>query len=118
MPDSEVVQPVPTAEKTTEVHEKTSGPQPVLLPTPPPIVADDNARKYIALITLFSYGCFISLVVWLLVFHSDKISPVVATLIGAILGTQANNVSSVYQYYFGSSSGSTSKQALLDRKDP
>lgn len=97
----------PVVEKTTT--EKSSGEAALAQPPAPAPASDDNARKYLALATICSYGVFISLVVWLLVFHSDKISSVVATLLGTILGTQASNVQSVYQYYYGSSSGSTAK---------
>jgi len=76
---------------------------------PPPAAADDSIRGKLALGTVSVYGVFIGLVVWLLIFHSDKISSVVATLLGTILGSQGTNVSSVYQYYYGSSSGSTAK---------
>ena len=98
------------------VTEKKTGDAATQQPPPPAVIADDSARKYLALASITTYGVFISLVVWLLVFHSDKISSVVATLIGTILGTQASNVGSVYQYYYGSSSGSTAKSAVLDKK--
>ncbi len=98
----------PVIEKTETVSTKASGPA-ATNPPPAPAAADDSVRGKLAATTVLSYGVFITLLVWLLVFHSDKISSVVATLVGTILGAQASNVSAVYQYYYGSSSGSTAK---------
>lgn len=97
----------------TAVTEKKTGEAALTQPPAPAPAADDSVRGRLAALTVFSYGVFITLLVWLLVFHSDKISSVVATLVGTILGAQASNVSAVYQYYYGSSSGSTAKDKRL-----
>ena len=105
--------PPPVVETTTTQTSKATGEAATKIPPPAPAAADDSVRGKLAAATVLSYGVFISLLVWLLVFHSDKMSSVVATLVGTILGAQASNVSSVYQYYYGSSSGSTAKDKRL-----
>jgi ABC-type microcin C transport system permease subunit YejE len=97
----------PIVEKTTT--EKASGEAALAQPPAPAPAADDKIRGHLAVVSTLVYGIFISLLIYLLVFHSDKISSVVATLIGTILGSQSSNISSVFQYYYGSSSGSTAK---------
>lgn len=41
-----------------------------------------------------------------------------ATLVGAVIGYAAANIQSVYNYYFGSSSGSDGKDSMLARSMP
>lgn len=50
-------------------------------------------------------------VLWYLLFHEAKVDPLVAGFIGVIIGSYTT----VFTYYFGSSSGSKNKQNTIDK---
>jgi len=52
-----------------------------------------------------------SAVIWYLLFHDKEIDSLVAGFIGVIVGSYTT----VFSYYFGSSSGSKSKQETIDK---
>jgi len=118
--DDAVNLPPSTAQTTTKTErtEVVTGP-PGQAP-PPAVIADDNIRKWIAqeaIITDFLLAMFI---LYLLFFQSSAVSkdvlPFATGAIGTIIGYKARDVGTVYGYLFGSSSGSTAKSAILEKK--
>jgi hypothetical protein len=96
----------PTVEITVEKHEtvKTSG------DPPPAVIADDNPRKYLAVAVIAQF----LLVVGYIVYAVKGVEASNAEMM--ILGAEIGFVTTVINYYFGSSSGSTSKSQLLEGK--
>ena len=115
-------EPIATVSTVKETHETTTTKgttDPVQSP-PPAVVADDTIRKWIAqeaIFTDFLLACFIR---YLLFFQSSAVSkdvlPFATGAIGTIIGYKARDVGTVYNYLFGSSSGSTATQALLEKR--
>jgi hypothetical protein len=99
MPD----ETTPIVETTTEKHEtvKTVGD-----PPPIPAVADDSARKWLALAVILQFLALVSYWIYL-----GKVIDNIQMVLGAEIGF----VSIVLNYYFGSSSGSTAKSAMLEK---
>lgn len=93
----------------TTVTERKEGDAAITQPPPPQIIADDNARKILAGLVVIQFVA----VVGYMIFVGTKLDNT-----QMILGAEITFMTSVLNYYFGSSSGSTSKQALLDQKKP
>ncbi len=77
--------------------------------TQPPTLApaaDDNTRKVLAVLVILQFLALISY--WIYIGKSiDNMQ--------MVLGAEITYVATVLNYFFGSSSGSTAKQALLDK---
>ena len=113
--------PVPPTVATTTATQSTStttGP-PTQAP-PPAIVADDAIRKELARSVIWSEAALIIVVLLLLFFFANSLPtgmlPFVTGIIGGIVGNKAAQTLLVLQYEFGSSSGSTSKGAVIEQK--
>lgn len=98
----------PTVEKVTETKEtvKSSG-EAILQPPPPTAAADDRIRAIIGCVIILQ---FIALIVYM-IYIGKKLDDT-----QLILGAEIGFVTTVLNYFFGSSSGSTSKEALLSAK--
>lgn len=77
-------------------------------PAPAPI-SDDNARKYLAVAVIVQFVIVVGYIIL-----SVKTEATNAQMM--ILGAEIGFVSTVLNYFFGSSSGSTAKSALLSAK--
>jgi hypothetical protein len=102
---SDEVKPTPVVETT--VTEKKTGEAATQQPPPPAVIADDNARKYLAAIVILQF----MVVVGYYIYAGSKLDNT-----QMILGAEITFMTSVLNYYFGSSSGSTAKSAVLDKK--
>lgn len=91
----------------TTVTEKKTGDAATQQPPPPAVIADDNARKYLAAIVIVQFMA----IVGYMIYAGTKLDNT-----QMILGAEITFMSSVLNYYFGSSSGSTAKSAVLDIK--
>lgn len=98
----------PVVEKVTETKEttKTSG-APTQEP-PPPVVADDRPRQLLAVATVLQFLALVGFIIWL--------AKPVDNAQMMILGAEVSFMTTVLNYFFGSSSGSTAKSALLEKK--
>ena len=76
-------------------------------PTPLPIIADDKPRFYLALATVLQ---FLGVIGWM-IYTQTKLDNT-----QMILGAEITFMTTVLNYYFGSSSGSTAKSAALETK--
>jgi hypothetical protein len=112
--------PKPTLETTTETHkvEKVTG-EPGQLP-PPAVIADDAIRKEIARYVIFSDTITCLAILFFLFRYGNDLGKdvlaIIATIVGAIIGYRARDTGTVIGYEFGSSSGSTAKSAVLEKK--
>ena len=109
---------VPIKETTTvEKVKLTGGPQIQEAPAAP--AADDGIRKVMAWAVIIGFLIIIETAGYALFFYAGKLSndvlPIVTGLVGAVFGYWANYTSTVIGYLFGSSSGSTAKQSLLNK---
>jgi hypothetical protein len=103
--------PPPKVEKHTQTTETVTTTGPPVQPAPPQIIADDNARKYLAVAVILQF-----LVVVGFIIYTGKGAPASNTEL-MILGAEVTFVTTVLNYYFGSSSGSTAKSAAVgDRR--
>ena len=102
----------PTVESTTETHkvEKVTG-EAGQLP-PPQIIADDNARKWLAVGVILQFLALVGFMVYLTLRSGRAVDPAQMMILGAEIGF----VTTVLNYYFGSSSGSTAKSAVMEKK--
>jgi len=111
--DSATVKSVKETHETTTTSGDTS-------PIPSPPVADDAIRKQVAWAVISSDSSTCILVLILLFKYGGALSKdvlaIVATIIGTIIGYRARDTGTVIGYLFGSSSGSTAKSALLEKK--
>ena len=97
--------PDPTVETT--VTEKKTGDAAITQAPPPPVIADDNARKYLAAIVIIQF----CIVIGYYIYAGSKLDNT-----QMILGAEITFMTSVLNYYFGSSSGSTAKSAIIEKK--
>ena len=72
----------------------------------PPVVADDNARKWLAVAVIVQF----LVVIGFIVSKGGETNNAEMMVLGAEIGF----VTTVLSYYFGSSSGSTSKSATIE----
>lgn len=104
----------------TTVTEKKVGDAATQQPPPPAVIADDGIRKWVAQEALATNFVLLMVILYLMFFYSDKIPkdalPFVTGIIGAIVGSSRADVTTCINYLFGSSSGSTAKSAVLDKK--
>jgi hypothetical protein len=119
-PAPDAPKPQPTVETVTETHKtETIKGEPSQLP-PPAIVADDAIRTQIgrAIVASDAITCLVILV---LLFRygatlEKDVLAIVATIIGSIIGYRARDTGTVIGYLFGSSSGSTAKSAIMEKR--
>jgi hypothetical protein len=100
----------PTVEKVVETKETTKASTDVaaaaVISPAPATVADDGARKVLALAVIVQFLALVAYWIYL----GKPIDN-----IQMVLGAEISFVSMVLNYYFGSSSGSTAKSALLEK---
>jgi hypothetical protein len=94
----------------TTVTEKKVGEAATQQAPPPAVVADDNARKILALAVIVQF----LVVVGYIVYRAQAGAASNAEMI--ILGAENVFVTTVLNYYFGSSSGSTAKSVFMGGK--
>lgn len=82
-------------------------PTPVVAPAATPIVADDNPRKWLAAAIVVQ---FVLIVGWII---KATIAKEASNAEMMVLGAENVFMGAVLNYYFGSSSGSTQKSAML-----
>lgn len=109
MPDE-----TPTVEKVVETKETTkasteAAAAAVISPTPA-LVADDNSRKYLAVIVVVQFLALVAFIIYRT--NSGEVNNAEMMILGAEIGF----VTTVLNYYYGSSSGSTAKSAMLEAK--
>jgi hypothetical protein len=92
---------------STVTATTTTGTPPVPPPIPP--VADDSPRFWLAVSVVIQFLG----VIGYMIYTSTKLENT-----QMILGAEITFMTTVLNYYFGSSSGSTSKSALLEQKKP
>ena len=88
--------------KTTTETVKTTGDPSTVTPPLPAVVADDNARKWLAVAVIVQF----LVLVGIMVYSGKRIDDT-----QMILGAEITFVTSVLNFYFGSSSGSIAKDA-------
>src|SRR5580698_9337985 len=96
--------------KTTVIDEKT-GAAATQQPPPPAVIADDNARKYLACGVILQF----LLVVGYIIYSNKGVATASNTEL-MIVGAEVTFMTTVLNYYFGSSSGSTAKSAAAGDK--
>ena len=99
--------PEPVVETTATTTTKASGEAALQPPPPPPVIADDNARKYLAAFVILQF----MVVIGYYLYAGNKLDNT-----QMILGAEITFMTSVLNYYFGSSSGSTAKSAVMEKK--
>lgn len=97
----------PIVETTTT--EKKVGDAATQQAPPPPVVADDSPRFWLAVAVVTQFLG----VIGYMIYTSTKLENT-----QMILGAEITFMTTVLNYYFGSSSGSTTKSALLESKKP
>jgi hypothetical protein len=95
----------------TTVTEKKVGDAATQQPPPPQIIADDNARKWLAVGVIVQFLLVIGYIV-----YTGKGQVQASNTELMILGAEVTFMTTVLNYYFGSSSGSTAKSQILDTK--
>lgn len=103
----------PVTEKTTETHEKTVVTGAPLQAPPPAIIADDAARKWLAVGVIIQFLLVVGYIIYAV--KSGKTGDTNNAEM-MILGAEIGFVTTVLNYYFGSSSGSTAKSAAAQDK--
>ena len=116
MPDPETPQAPPTVEKVVETKETTkasteAAAAQVISPAPA-IVADDGARWWLAFAVIIQF----LVVIGFIIYRTNANETNNAEMM--ILGAEIGFVTTVLNYFFGSSSGSTAKSALLEKSKP
>lgn len=106
MPD-EALKPVPLVERTTESKETVTS---AVAPLATLAAADDNIRKGLAVLVVLQ---FVLLVGYMLYHAGGAGMTNVETM---VLGAEISFMTSVLSYFFGSSSGSTSKSIAAGNK--
>lgn len=110
----------PTAQTTTKTEKTEVLTGTPVQPPPPAVIADDSIRKWVAQESIGTNFLLLMVVLYLMFFHSAQIPkdalPFVTGIIGAIVGSSRADVTTCINYLFGSSSGSTAKSAVLDKK--
>ena len=97
----------PIVETTTT--EKKVGDAATQQAPPPPVIADDSPRFWLAVAVVIQFLG----VIGYMIYTSTKLENT-----QMILGAEITFMTTVLNYYFGSSSGSTTKSALLESKKP
>lgn len=103
----------PVTEKTTETHEKTVVTGAPIQAPPPAIIADDAARKWLAVGVIIQFLLVVGYIIYAV--KSGKTGDTNNAEM-MILGAEIGFVTTVLNYYFGSSSGSTAKSAAAQDK--
>ncbi len=98
--------PVPTSAPTPT-------PAPVQ-PPPPAAAADDGIRKAIAIAIIVQFTLYIVVVTYLLMTYGKDLSNTTNNIIVIILTAEIGYMGQTFAYYMGSSSGSTSKSAIIE----
>lgn len=99
----------PVVETTVTQTSKATGEAATNPPPPPQVIADDNARKVLAVVVVVQFLA----IVGYMIYAGTKLDNT-----QMILGAEITFMTSVLNYYFGSSSGSTAKSALIETKKP
>ena len=86
-------------------------PAPIPVPVATPL--DDKIRGRLAIVTVVGFGSLVAMIIAALIYFPNAVNGTTGTMLGTILGILAANVKDVYNYYFGSSSGSTQKSATI-----
>ena len=97
-----------TAGATETTKATTEASAAAVISPPPNPIADDNARKVLALAVVAQFLALLGY----MIYQGKPIENM-----QLIVGAEISFVTTVLNYYFGSSSGSTSKQAALDAKN-
>lgn len=100
--------PPPVVETTVTQTSKATG-EAATNPPAPPVIADDSPRFWLAFAVVVQFLG----VIGYMIYTSTKLENT-----QMILGAEITFMTTVLNYYFGSSSGSTTKSALLEQKKP
>lgn len=74
-----------------------------------------NKDTTVPILAFIAVGGFLVIVVMVFVVGLKNFTPEELILIGSLLGVLGTNSTTVYGYYFGSSSGSAKKSQMLDK---
>jgi hypothetical protein len=91
---------------------------PVAPPPAPTQAADDWIRKALAIGMIVQFTAYIVLVTHIVLFLGKDVSTTANNLIMIILTAEVGYMWQTFNYYYGSSSGSTQKSAILEGKKP
>jgi hypothetical protein len=94
----------------TTVTEKKVGDAATQQPPPPAVIADDNARKWLAVAVIVQFLAVVAFIIYTI--KSADVNNAEMMVLGAEIGF----VTTVINYYFGSSSGSTAKSVAMEKK--
>jgi hypothetical protein len=119
MPDADT----PVVEKTTQIagvtettKATTETAAAAVISPPPAVIADDWIRKVMAIGIILQFTLYIGLITLLLVYMGKELSQTANNIIMIILTAEIGYMGLAFNYYMGSSSGSTAKSALLEKK--
>jgi hypothetical protein len=102
--------PEPTAQVTTKTEQTSVVTGSPVQPPPPAIIADDNARKWLAVGVILQFIVIVGYILYNLKGAQTSNSEML------VLGAENVFMTTVLNYYFGSSSGSTAKSAAARDK--
>lgn len=116
MPDETPIPPV--VEKTTTEHVKasTEAGAATLLNPPPMTAADDKIRKTIAGMDAMVFLVLVGGICAYLIYHQGSVGTDVLAVLIMVIQAMISVIQTERQYYFGSSSGSTSKSLAAGGK--
>lgn len=114
MPDDTPQTAAPTVEKVVETREttkaSTEAAAAAVVSPAPATVADDSTRFWLGFIVILQFLVVIGFIVYRTATKESNNAEMM------ILGAEIGFVTTVLNYYFGSSSGSTAKSALLEKR--
>ena len=103
----------PTLEKTTETRETTKASTETaaaaVISLAPAVVADDSSRWWLGLIVILQFLALVGYIVFSTKTHEATNAEMM------VLGAEIGFITTLLNYYYGSSSGSTAKSAMLEK---
>lgn len=106
----------PVVETTVTQTSKATGEAATNPPPPPTTVADDWIRKALAVGTVVQFTLYIVVITYLIVYLGKELTNTANNIIMIILTAEIGYMGMCYNYYMGSSSGSTAKSAMLEKQ--
>ncbi len=115
MPDE-----TPTVEKVVETKEttkaSTEASAAAVISPPSPPVADDSIRKWLAGIDAIVFLVLVGGICFYLIYHQGSVGTDVLAVLIMVVQAMIAIITIERNYFYGSSSGSTAKSTMLDKK--